>query len=882
MGEHEMNGTANGQERIITLKGMYEDYFLDYASYVILERAVPAILDGLKPVQRRILHALREMDDGRYHKVANIIGQTMQFHPHGDAAIGDALVNLGQKDLLIDCQGNWGDARTGDSAAAPRYIEARLTKFALEVAFNGQTTEWQLSYDGRKKEPINLPMKFPLLLAQGGEGIAVGLSTKILPHNFIELIKASIKLLEGKNVKLYPDFASGGSIDVSDYNGGKRGGKVKVRAKIEQDGKKELVIRELPYGVTTTSLIDSILKANDKGKIKIKRVTDNTAQNVEIRVEIAPGISPEVTMDALYAFTNCEVSISPNACVIIDEKPHFLTVQDLLKVSTEHTKDLLRQELEIRKKELEEKLHFASLEKIFIEKRIYRDIEECETWDAVLDAVEIGLRKYVVTPSEKPKPSDKRLRLLRDITEDDLVRLTEIKIKRISKFNSFKADEQIAKLEEELKQVKHHLAHLTEYAIAYFQRLLDKYSKGRERRTVITTFDAIQATQVVANNAKLYVNRKEGFIGFGLKKDEFIADCSDIDDIIVFRKDGKFVVTQIADKVFVGKDITHVDVWKKGDERTTYNVAYVDGKTGRSMVKRFHVTARTRDREYDVTKGTKGSKVLYFSANPNGEAEVITVQLTQGCKAKKKIFDFDFGELAIKGRGSQGNILTRYPIRKVTLKEVGKSTLGAMKIWMDEVSGRLNTDERGRYLGAFDTGDKLLAIYKDGSYELTEIDLSLTKKYEPKEIKHIAKFKPEEAISAVYYEGNKGWTMIKRFVVETSKLDQRYNFLTDHKDSRLYFASVGTDVELQYTRRVKSEKFEESVNLTEFIDVKGWRALGNKLCEQKITSVKPIKQEQPAPSKPEKANQDASIKTGDTIDFDLNGNGQASLFDKKS
>lgn len=887
MSEKLTNLEPSDEERVITLKGMYKDYFLDYASYVILERAVPAVDDGLKPVQRRILHAMREMDDGRYHKVANIIGQTMQFHPHGDAAIGDALVNLGQKDLMIDCQGNWGDARTGDSAAAARYIEARLTKFALEVAFNPQTTEWQLSYDGRKREPVNLPMKFPMLLAQGAEGIAVGLSTKILPHNFVELIKASIKLLEDKKVKLYPDFDTGGQVDVADYNGGKRGGKVKVRARIEQDDKKELVIKDLPYGVTTTSMIDSILKANDKGKIKIKKVVDNTAQDVEIRIELAPGISPDVTMDALYAFTNCEVSISPNACVIIDEKPYFLTVEEILKISTDNTKELLRQELEIRKHELEEKIFFASLEKIFIEKRIYRDIEECETWDEVLDAVEIGLRKYVVEPSDQPKANDKRLRLYRDITEEDLVRLTEIRIKRISKYNSFKADEIMAKLAEELEEVKHHLANLTAYAIDYFERLLEKYGKGKERKTVISTFDAIQATEVVANNAKLYVDRKEGFIGFGLKKDEFVCDCSDIDDIIVFRKDGKFVVTQIADKVFVGKDIIHVDVWKKGDERTTYNAAYLDGKTGRSMIKRFQMTARTRDREYDITKGTKGSKLLYFSANPNGEAEVITVQLTQGCKAKKKLFDFDFSELAIKGRGSQGNILTRYPVRKIALKEVGKSTLGAMEVWMDSVSGRLNTDERGHYLGAFDTGDQILAIYKDGSYELTELDLSLTKKYDPKEIMHIGKFDQEEAVSAVYFEGSKGWTMIKRFLIETTTLDQRFSFLTDHKDTKLYFASIDPDIVLQYNRRVKSEKFEEEVNLTEFIDVKGWKAIGNKLCEQKITAVKVVEgndqngdeeeEEDATESKPET---NGKLKAGDSVDFDLNGKGQGSLFDE--
>jgi topoisomerase-4 subunit A len=680
------NIPQNGEsgESIITLSGMYKDYFLDYASYVILERAVPAVVDGLKPVQRRILHAMKEMDDGRYHKVANVIGQTMQYHPHGDAAIGGALVNLGQKDLLIDCQGNWGDNRTGDSAAAPRYIEARLTKFALEVAFNAQTTEWQVTYDGRKNEPINLPMKFPLLLSQGAEGIAVGLSTKILPHNFIELIKASIKILEDKTFKIYPDFQNGGSIDVSNYNDGKRGGKVRVRALIEQVDKKTLAVRELPYGVTTANLIDSIIKANEKGKIKIKKVVDNTAKDVEVLIELAPGISPNVTMDALYAFSNCEVSISPNACVIIDDKPHFLSVSEMLITCTENTKLLLKLELEIKKAELEEKWHFASLEKIFIEKRVYREIEECETWEAVIETIDHELQKYIATPKDKASKTDKRLHLMRDITVEDITRLTEIKIKRISKFNSFKADEIIAKIEEDLELVKHDLAHLTEFAIAYFENLLRKYGKGKERKTKIAAFDTIQATQVVANNAKLYLNRKEGFVGFGLKKDEFISDCSDIDDIIAFRKDGVFKVVRNADKVFIGKDILHAAVWKKGDERTTYNLIYIDAKSGRAMAKRFNVTAITRDKDYDLTKGAKGSKILYFTANPNGESEVVNIQLSQGCKAKKKIFDFDFGEIAIKGRSSQGNIVTKYPVRKITQLEVGKSTLGAQKVWMDE------------------------------------------------------------------------------------------------------------------------------------------------------------------------------------------------------
>ena len=871
--------TPNGEDKdaVIGLNGMYQDYFLDYASYVILERAVPAIGDGLKPVQRRIFHAMKEMDDGRYNKVANVIGQTMQYHPHGDAAIGDAMVNLGQKDLMIDCQGNWGDPRTGDRAAASRYIEARLTKFALEVAFNPQTTEWQISYDGRKKEPINLPMKFPLVLAQGAEGIAVGLSTKILPHNFIELIKASIKILQDKPVKVYPDFLTGGSVDVSDYNDGKRGGKVKVRARIEALDKKILIIKDLPFAETTSSLIDDIIKANDKGKIKIKKVVDNTAKDVEIQIELAPGISPQVTIDALYAFTKCEKSISPNACIIIDNKPHFVTVQEILRFNTFHTKDLLRQELEIEKASLEEKLHFASLEKIFIEKRVYREIEECETWEEVIETIDRELKKYVATPSDKPKPSDKRLRLLRDVTEDDIVRLTEIKIKRISKFNSFKADELIAKLEEALTEVKHHLEHLTDYAIAYYENLLAKYGKGRERKTEITTFDTIKATMVVANNAKLYVNRADGFIGHALKKDEFVCDCSDIDDIIVFKKDCTFQVTRISDKVFVGKDILHVDVWKKGDDRTTYNMVYVNTKNGRTMAKRFNVTSITRGNDYPPAKGLDKAKLLYFSANYNGEAETINVQLTQGSKARKKVFDFDFSTIDIKGRGAAGNIMTRYPVRKITLKEAGKSTLGAIKIWMDEVSGRLNTASRGLYLGAFDTGDTLLVIYKKGEYEVLELDMN--QRFDVKDVMHIGKLEKETTISAVYFDGSKDWTMVKRFQIETNKLNQRFNFLTDDKNTKLYYASVHEKPKLEYSYRVKGGKEDGTVDLADFIDVKGWKALGNKLIDKKISSFKDLTPKPPKvdPKATEKAKK-GKLSAGDSVDFDMEGNGQTKMF----
>lgn len=851
------NGQLSGPDKIITLNGMYKNYFLDYASYVILERAVPAIDDGLKPVQRRILHAMKSTDDGRFHKVANIIGNTMQYHPHGDAAIGDALVALGQKDLLIDTQGNWGDTRTGDRAAASRYIEARLTKFALDVAFNPQTTEWQISYDGRKKEPIALPMKFPLLLAQGVEGIAVGLATKIMPHNFIELIKASIKILNDKPFTIYPDFTTGGYVDVSDYRGGKRGGKIKVRAKIEQIDKKTLAIRDLPFGVTTSSMIESIVKANDKGKIKIKKVVDNTAEHVEILIDLAPGVSPDVTIDALYAFTRCEESISPNACVIIEDKPHFMTVDEILKINTAHTKALLKMELEIRKRELEEKLHFASLEKIFIKNRIYRQIEECETWEAVIDTIDQALKKYVSTPSDRKK-GDGRIKLLREVSEDDIVRLTEIKIKRISKYNSFKADELIAKLEEELKEVKHHLANLTAYAIAYFEELLKKYGKGKERKTEITTFDTIHAAQVVANNAKLYADLKEGFLGYGMKRGEgeFIADCSDIDDVICFRKDGKFIVTRISDKAFVGKNLIHVAIWKKGDERTTYNLVYVDGKTGRTMGKRFNVKAITRDKEYDMTKGAKGSKLLYFTANPNGEAEIISVQLTQGSKAKIKMFDFDFGDLAIKGRGAGGNIITRYPVRKITQKEVGQSTLGALKIYMDEVSGRLNTEERGKFLGGFDTGDLIFVLYKDGSYELT--DYELTNRYEVKDVVEIKKFDPEMVVNVVYYEGLKGWTMVKRFKIETTKTGQRYPFITENRKSKLLFASTANQPKISYVTKDKSKKITNELDIVDFIDTKGWKALGNKLSDQRAMTIKDI-----TPPETEK------LKAGDSIELDL-------------
>lgn len=835
----ELPENSEAPDEIISLQGMYQDYFLDYASYVILERAVPAVLDGLKPVQRRILHAMKEMDDGRYNKVANIIGQTMQYHPHGDAAIGDALVNMGQKELLIDTQGNWGNILTGDGAAASRYIEARPTKFALEIAFNPQTTEWQLSYDGRKREPIHLPVKFPLLLAQGAEGIAVGLSTKILPHNFIEIIEAAIKRLKNEEVFIYPDFQTGGFIDITDYQQGKRGSRVKVRAKIEKTEKNVIIIRELPFGVTTSTLIESIIKASDKGKIKIKQVVDNTAENVEIVIDLAPGVSPDVTIDALYAFTDCEISIAPNACIIQNEKPRFLSVQDLLDIAVDHTKALLKLELEIKEKELLEKWHHASLEKVFIENRIYHDIEECETWEAVLETIAIGLKKYVVEPHEIIEPSDYRLRLLRSITLDDIARLTEIKIKRISKYNTFQADQFIAQLEKDLERVRFDLAHLIDFTINYYSNLLDKYGKGRERKTKIITFDAIAATEVVANNAKLYANKADGFVGFGLKKDEFISDCSDIDDIIVFRNDGYFLVTRIAEKTFVGKDIIHVAVWKKNDERTTYNAVYTDGATAKSFVKRFNVTAITRDKEYPITQETKGSKLHYFSVNPNGEAEVIQVQLSLGCKAKIKMFEFNFAELAIKGRSSQGNMLTKYPLRNVKLKAAGRSTIGALKIWLDEVSGRLNTENRGRFLGEFDTGDELLILYKNGSYITTPLDI--TKRFQSDDFLYIGQCnRKDDVITAVHYDGHKGWTMVKRFHIETTQADQRFSYLTDHPESQLLFLSVEPSPKIKFQIKVGNKKSEGEALLTDIVDIKGWKAVGNRLSDKKISDIEII------------------------------------------
>jgi len=808
---------------VLPVSAQYRTWFLDYASYVILERAIPAMEDGLKPVQRRILHAMYEMDDGRFNKVANIIGATMAYHPHGDAAIGDALVNLGQKDLLIDTQGNWGDVRTGDSAAAPRYIEARLSHFAKEVAFNEKTTEWQLSYDGRKREPVTLPMKFPLLLAQGVEGIAVGLSTKILPHNFIELCEASIDILRGKKTQILPDFPTGGQADFSQYNAGKKGGRVRVRAKIDVEDKATLHIREIPFGTTTGSLIESIIKANDSGKIKIKKVIDNTAANVDVEVQLAPGVSTDLAINALYAFTDCEVSISPLACVIMDEKPRFMSVNEILEECTRNTLHLLRRELEIQLHELEEKWHFSSLEKVFIENRIYRDIEEAETWEAVIKAIDEGLEPF-------------KSRFRREITEDDIVRLTEIKIKRISKFDSFKADEYIRSLEDDIAMVKHHLETLVDYAVDYFKSLIKKYGKGKERKTEIRTFDTIEANVVAAANVKLYANLKEGFVGTSLKKDEFITDCSDIDDIIAFRKNGKYMISKVSDKTFFGKDLIHVDVWRKNDERTTYNVVYWDSAAKRAMVKRFNATGLIRDKEYDVTGGVSTNEVLYFTANPNGEAERVVVHLSSMANARIKQFDYDFALLAIKGKTAQGNLLTRYPIRRLDLKEKGASTLGGVKIWFDEMTGRLSGEARGQFLGEFDGDDRVLVIYKGGNYELTNYEL--INRYEPDQVYLIQKFFPEQIISTVYLDGKSKNYFVKRFLIETTTLSKKFPFISEEKGSQMLCASTVEKAFVKVTSdNKKGEKEELTLQMDTFMDVRGWKTQGQKLSADKIKKI---------------------------------------------
>lgn len=808
----------------VGVDSLYQNWFLDYASYVILERAVPRIEDGLKPVQRRIMHSLKEMDDGRFNKVANIIGNTMQYHPHGDAAIGEAIVNIGQKDLLIETQGNWGDVRTGDGAAAPRYIEARLSKFALEVVYNPQTTEWQLSYDGRKKEPVTLPVKFPLLLAQGVEGIAVGLSTKILPHNFCELIKASIDVLKGKNPKIYPDFPTGGIADFTEYDQGKRGGKIKVRAKIEIADKKTLIIREIPFSTTTSSLIESIVKASEKGQIKIKQVIDNTAKDVEIQIHLQPGQSPEIALDALYAFTDCEISISSNACVIVADKPQFMGVNEILKYNTQQTVTLLRRELEIKRAELKEKILFSSLEKIFIENRIYRDIEECETWEEVISTIDKGL-----------KPHKKKF--YREITTDDIVKLTEIKIKRISKYDAFKADELLRDLEKELKETEHHLRHLTEYAISYYHNLLTKYGKGRERKTEMKSFQSVTATEVIAINQKLYVNRTDGFAGWGLKRDEYVCDCSELDDIIAIRRDGKALISRISEKVFMGKDIMYIGVWKKGDDRMVYNMIYSDGKTGKGFVKRFTMPGVIRDKEYDLTQGNPNSRVHYISGNPNGEAEVVEVKLSQSCTARKKVFEFDFSELEIKGRGARGNILTKYPIRKVDFLQAGTSTLSKLDLWYDADSGRLNKDKRGAYLGKFDGNDRLITFMRNGTYKITGYDL--TNRFDPEKTLRVEKFNPKKPVAAVYVDGESKQYMVKRFIIETSTPEKEFGFISEAIGSRLVVVTTADEpeVEVEMIKGKDKKKVVERINLEDLVDVKGWKALGNRLSQFKVTKV---------------------------------------------
>ena len=821
MEDNTPQNTVSQGDSIIKITGMYQDWFLDYASYVILERAVPAIEDGFKPVQRRIMHSLKELDDGRYNKVANVVGNTMQYHPHGDASIGDAIVQIGQKDLLIDTQGNWGNILTGDDAAAPRYIEARLSKFALDVVFSPKVTEWQSSYDGRKKEPISLPVKFPLLLAQGTEGIAVGLSTKILPHNFIELIEASVAYLKGKSFELYPDFPTAGIMDVSGYNDGARGGRVRVRAKISQLDKSTLCITEIPFTTNTTSLIDSILKANEKGKIKIKKVDDNTAANVEILVHLPNGTSPDKTIDALYAFTACETAISPITCVIEDNKPHFLTVSEVLRRSTDRTVNLLKQELEIELSELEMQWHNASLEKIFIREEMYIDFKNYTDRES--------LYEYLYKRFEPFKKD-----LLREITDDDLAKLTQIPMIRITRFDSYKADENILKIEADIEEVKNHLANLIDYAIAHFERLKKTYSKGRERKTEIRVFDTIEATKVVVRNTKLYVNRAEGFVGTGLRKDEYVGDCSDIDDVIVFTESGAMYVTKVSDKQYIEKNIIHVAVFKKDDKRTVYNMIYKDGQTGFSYIKRFNVTGITRDKKYELIPQHKESRVLYFTANPNGEAEVVTVNLRQLGTLRKLRWDIDFADTLIKGRGVKGNLVSKYAIKRIELKEKGVSTLKPRKIWFDDIVKRLNTEERGTLLGAFKGDDRMLLITKEGVVKTIIPELSL---HFENNIAVMEKWVPEKPISVIYYDGEKERVFVKRFVVENENREELV--ITEHPKSQLLFVSADWRpmAEVVFTKEKGKEKENLTVNLEEFISVKGIKALGNQLTTDKVKTI---------------------------------------------
>jgi topoisomerase-4 subunit A len=823
-----VNNEDNKLHNVTSLDGLYENWFLDYASYVILDRAVPHINDGLKPVQRRILHSLKEMDDGRFNKAANVIGNTMKYHPHGDASIGDAMVQIGQKNLLIDCQGNWGDPVTGDSAAAPRYIEARLSKFALEVVFNPDTTDWQASYDGRNREPITLPVKFPLLLAQGADGIAVGLATKILPHNFIELIDASIEVLKGNLPNLLPDFPTGGMADASAYNDGQRGGRVRIRAKIVERDKKTLAITEIPFSTTTGGLMESIVAANEKGKIKIKKIEDNTSSSVEIMIHLAPGISPDVTIDALYAFTDCEVSISPNTCVIQDDKPRFMSVNDMLTESTHFTRKLLKMELEIRLKELMEKIFFSSLLKIFIQEGMYKhpDYETSNNFEMVLEVLDRLFEPFFPL-------------FYRQILPEDYKKLIDKPMSSITRFDVKKTDEQIKGLQDEIKDVKHQLKHLTDYTIAWFQKLKDKYGKGRERKTELRTFDRVEAAQVALANVKLYVNRTDGFIGSGLKKDEFVCDCSDIDEIIVFREDGRCVVTKVQDKVFVGKEIIHVAVFKKNDERTVYNMIYKDGQSGVSFIKRFSVVGVTRDKEYDLTKGTKGTRVLYFTANPNGEAEIVNVQLKPHSKLKKLQFDEDFAALAIKGRNSIGNIITKYPVKKITLKSKGISTLSGRKIWYDDILKRLNADGRGKYLGEFDGDDRILTVLSTGIYELTSFDLN--NHFDDKMIV-IEKYNPAKVYSVVHIDGKSKNHMVKRFMFDNTATGKQTSIISDENGSKLVLITGLAQPVVKVEQLKGKEQTPETieVDLSAMIDVKGMKAMGNRLSQHPIKKVELI------------------------------------------
>ena len=868
-GEHEEHSDYKPVNRfdasaVHHLSGMYQNWFLDYASYVILERAVPHIEDGLKPVQRRILHSMKRMDDGRYNKVANIVGHTMQFHPHGDASIGDALVQMGQKDLLVDTQGNWGNILTGNKAAAPRYIEARLSKFALDTVFNPKTTEWQMSYDGRNKEPITLPVKYPLLLAQGAEGIAVGLSSKILPHNFVEICDAAISYLHGEEFHLYPDFPTGGSIDVSKYNDGQRGGVLKVRAKIEKLDQKTLVIREIPFGKTTETLIDSILKAIEKGKIKARHVEDLTAAKAEIQVQLAPGVSSDKTLDALYAFSDCEINISPNCCVIENNKPQFLTISDVLRHSTDRTKDLIRQELEIRRGELLEQLHFASLEKIFIEERIYKDkkFEQAPTIDAVCEHIDERLTPYYP-------------QMVREVTKDDILRLLEIKMQRILKFNKDKADELMARIKGEVDDIERDLANLVEVTAEWFQFLKDKYGKDHPRLTEIRNFDTIEATKVVEANQKLYINRTDGFIGTGLKKDEFVCNCSDIDDIIIFYKDGKFKVVRVADKLFVGKNVMWLGVFKKNDQRTIYNAVYRDGKKGFYYIKRFNVPAITRDREYDITTGTPGSRVCYFTANPNGEAEVIKVTLDPAPKLKRIFFDKDFSEVLIKGRGSKGNILTKYQVHRIGLKSHGRSTLGGRKVWYDPDVNRLNYDEHGRLLGEFNDGDQILVILEGGEYYLSNFDVN--NHYE-QNIQHIEKYEPEKVWTCVLFDAdNQGYPYVKRFLMEASKRKQ--NYLGENPASRQVLLSDQPFPRLQVTYGGNDEfRAPEEVDAEQFISVKGYKAKGKRLTTLHVASIVELEPTR-FPEPPETPENPESLEEPENLDPDA-GKSQQQVLDE--